>query len=81
MDECLQVLAEKPESPADEVLVQHVKIQLVMETLTRAPWHEVESVDFDLAKALYLKALEQQLQELKTKIPPRLTQDGRLYRG
>jgi hypothetical protein len=81
MDECLQTLAEKQECPADEVLVQQVKLQLIVEKVAQIPWHdgEIENTESIRAPpALYLKALQSQLQEVKRKLPPELQRNGKL---
>ena len=81
MDECLQTLAEKQECPTDEVLVQQVRLQLIVEKVTQAPRYDGEIENTELIRAppaLYLKALQSQLQEVKRKLPSELQQNGKL---
>jgi hypothetical protein len=81
MDECLQTLAEKQECPTDEVLVQQVRLQLIVEKVTQARWHDGEIENAGPVRAppaFYLKALQSQLQEVKRKLPPESQQNGKL---
>lgn len=81
LDECLQMLAEKQEYPADTFLVHQVKLQLIVEKVSQAPWHDglVDSIDsMKVPPAFYLKALRAQLRDFKQNIPPELQQNGKL---
>jgi hypothetical protein len=77
MDECLQKLAEK----ARMSKVQQVRLQLIVEKVAQAPWHdrEIENVEpIRAPPAFYLKALQSQLQEVKRKLPPESLRNGKL---
>ena len=79
LEDCIAVLAEKKEYPSDTLLIQMVKLQLIMEKVGQCPWHEAheEFTDFARAPAIfYLKALQVQLQDFKTEIPPEIQKNG-----
>ena len=81
MDECIRTLEEKQECPADEVLVQQVRLQFIVEKVVQAPWHDGESEHAGPMRAppsFYLKGLQSQLQEVKRKLPPESRQNGKL---
>src|SRR5271170_1606627 len=81
MDECLQMLAEKQECPTDEILVQQVRLQLIVEKVVQAPWHDGEIENAERVRAppaFYLKALQSQLQEVRRKLPPESLRNGKL---
>ncbi|KKA17557.1 hypothetical protein T310_8508 [Rasamsonia emersonii CBS 393.64] len=74
MEECLQVLAEKPEYPTDEVFVYQIRLHLITEKAVPISIRnrEVEQVENLRGSILYLKGLQSQLQDVKSKIPPHL---------
>ncbi|KAI4285158.1 MAG: hypothetical protein L6R35_004724 [Caloplaca aegaea] len=75
LDECLEVLNEKHESPIDDILVQQVRMQLIVEKVTRGPWNDgaIKTAEHsNVPLCFYLNALQSQLQEVKSKIPPYL---------
>ncbi len=74
LDECVAVLADNKELPTDTLLVHLVKLQLIVEEVGRAPWHEGYGDATRSARApptFYLKALQAQLHDFKAKIPLR----------
>ena len=79
MDECLQVLEETKEHPTDILLVQQVKFQLLIEKVSHGPWQDVamDSLDMKGLPALYLKALQTQLHDLKSNVPLELRENGK----
>lgn len=75
MDECIAVLAEKKEQSTDTLLIYLVKLQLIVEKIAQAPWHEGCEDAIDSVRApptFYLKALQAQLQDCKANIPPEI---------
>ena len=79
LDECIAVLGEKDEHPTDQLLVHLVKLQLVVEKAGQAPWHEERddpNGSVRVPPIFYLKALQVQLQDFKTRIPPRIQGNG-----
>ncbi|CAD6586535.1 MAG: hypothetical protein ASARMPREDX12_002379 [Alectoria sarmentosa] len=73
--ECLTVLAESKEHPSDVLLAHLVKLQLVVERLRQAPWHDGHGDPTGLARAppaFYLKALQAELQDIRVKLPPEI---------
>lgn len=79
LDECLEVLNDKHESPVDDILVQQVRMQLIVEKITRGPWNDgvISTAEHsNVPLCFYLNALLSQLQEVKTKIPPHLKDNG-----
>jgi len=79
LDECLEVLNEKHESPIDDILVQQVRMQLIVEKVTWGPWNDgaIKTAEHsNVPLCFYLNALQSQLQEVKTKIPPYLKDNG-----
>lgn len=77
MEECLQILAERPECPTDKILVQQVKLQLIVEKVNHCPWlREAGNAEsMGAPPAFYLEALKLQLQEAKRQIPIDLQQN------
>ena len=75
MDECIAVLAEKKEQSTDTLLIYLVKLQLMVEKIGQAPWHEGCEDATSSVRApptFYLKALQAQLQDYKANIPPEI---------
>ena len=73
MDECIAVLAENKEQPTDTLLIHLVKLQLIIERIGQAPWHEECGNTTGSVRApptFYLKALQAQLKDCKANIPP-----------
>ena len=81
LDECIAVLGQKDEHPTDPLLIHLVKLQLVVEKAGQAPWHEERddpNGSVRVPPIFYLKALQAQLQEFRTRIPPSI-QGNRTY--
>ena len=81
MEECLQTLAAEQECPLDEVLVQQVRLQLVVEKVTQASWHEgwtVHGACAEVPPAFYIKALQSQLQDIKRGFSAESMRNGKL---
>ena len=79
LDECIAVLGEADEHPTDLLLVHLVKLQLIVEKAGQAPWHEERddpNGSVRVPPIFYLKALQAQLQDFKTRIPPSLQRNG-----
>ena len=79
LDECVAVLGEKCEHPTDLLLIHLVKLQLVVEKAGQAPWHEERddpNGSVRVPPIFYLKALQAQIQDFKTRIPPSLQGNG-----
>jgi len=74
MDECLKMLSERPEWNGDEVLVALVRIQLLVEQLTRAVWQSSEKAP----PGFFVSALKTQLYDLKAQFPPHIQQNRKL---
>ncbi|KAL1963469.1 hypothetical protein VTN77DRAFT_8370 [Rasamsonia byssochlamydoides] len=74
LEECLRMLAEKPEYPTDEAFVYQIRLQLIIEKAVPicVRNREVEQVESLRVSILYLKGLQSQLQDVKSKIPPHL---------
>jgi hypothetical protein len=80
LDECLRMLAENREYPTDMLLAHFVRLQLIIERVTQAPWHDgpVDAAGSVRAPSVfYLKALQAQLEDFKRDVPPELQQNGR----
>ena len=81
MNECLQVLKEKPESFTDEVLVQQVRMQLILEKMALNTWYEetIECAEYTRTPALFhIPRLQAQLQQVKASFSPRIQSNGKL---
>lgn len=73
----MQLLATTQEHPNDILLVHFIRLQLLAENVERAPWSDAYVESSDLIKTpahFYLKALQSQLQALKTSVAPHLQQ-------
>ena len=73
------VLAEEKEQPSDALLTDLVRLQLIVERVGRAPWHEGQSDATGSTRApssFYLKALQAQLQDFRTKLCPEIQDNG-----
>ena len=73
MDECLRILDEWKECPADEILVQQVRLQLIVEkaALALGTWNDgaMESAEHvKMPLSFYLQALHSQLREVKNSL-------------
>ena len=71
LDECVTVLEEEKECPTDTLLVHLVKLQLIVEKVGQAPWHD--GYDSTTRSAMtpavfYVNAMQAQLQEVKANI-------------
>lgn len=73
MDDCLQALEQSPEWEGDELLVALVKIQLIVEQLTRAVWQSADNTP----PPFFASALRTQLVDLKNQFPIHI-QENRL---
>ncbi|KAK4099452.1 hypothetical protein N658DRAFT_164545 [Parathielavia hyrcaniae] len=71
MDECLQALSEQREWEGDDLLVAQVKVQLIVEQLTRTSSQSTDGIP----PGYVLSALRAQLQTLKAQLPPHLQQN------
>lgn len=69
MTECLDVLSLNPESPYDEMFTHQVRLQRVA--------GEAESAKITMASPppFYLSVLQTKVNDIKTKISPRLQQE------
>lgn len=71
-DECLRIIETQKECVSDALLVQLVKLRLISENVTNAPWSsamvEREHVMRPPA-TFYLKSLEVQLHQFKSNVP------------
>jgi len=79
-NECLRVLETQKETASDMLLVQLVKLRLISEKLIDAPWsgavtHGDQSVR--PPAMFYLKSLESQIQDFKSKIPNELADNSK----
>jgi hypothetical protein len=72
MDECLQALSQEREWEGDDLLVAQVKVQLIVEQLTRATSQSPDG----LPPGYVLSALRSQLQNTKAQLPLHLQQNG-----
>ena len=73
------VLAEEKEQPSDMLLTDLVRLQLIVEKVGRAPWHEGQNDATGSTRApsiFYLKALQAQLQDFRMKICPEIQDNG-----
>ena len=80
LDEYLQALEESKEHPADVLLVQLVRLQLIVEHAAQAPWNDEQSDirgSFRAPSVFYLNALQERMREFKNHIPPALLQNGK----
>ena len=79
MDECMTVLVEEKEQRSDALLTDLVRLQLIVERVGRAPWYEGQNYATGSTRApltFYLKALQAQLQDFRTKICPEIQDNG-----
>ncbi|RAQ57753.1 hypothetical protein COH20_004252 [Aspergillus flavus] len=78
MEECLTTLAESDESPNDTVLVQITRSRLLADIISQGPWSQ-NLYDIDTASrapaSFHMKAMQTQLQTLKSKIPVNLAEN------
>ena len=80
----MTVLAEEKEQPSDALLTDLVRLQIIVEKVGRAPWHEGQNDATGSIRApsiFYLKALQTQLQDFKTKIHPEIIDNGKKALG
>ncbi|KAK3903975.1 transcriptional regulator WAR1 [Staphylotrichum tortipilum] len=77
MDECLQALSQRQEWEGDDLLVAQVKVQLIVEQLTRATTQAPDGVP----PAYALSALRTQLHSIKAQLPPHLQQNDTILSG
>jgi hypothetical protein len=73
MEECMQVLTEKQESPLDRNLVLLVRMQLITDDAIRSYGTTTDSSEnVRMIHNMHIKALHARLQEVKAQIPPDL---------
>ena len=75
----MTVLAEEKEQPSDALLIDLVRLRLIVEKVGRAPWNEGQNDSTSSTKApsaFYLKALQAQLQDFRTKVCPEIQDNG-----
>ncbi|KAK3360511.1 hypothetical protein B0T25DRAFT_629588 [Lasiosphaeria hispida] len=76
MEECLQVLEEKDESPLDRILVCMVKLRLIGDETTKSQAvGSSEPSELRLLQAFQVRALSSQIQTIKQSLPPSLQAD------
>jgi hypothetical protein len=84
MDDSLRLLSENKELPSDILLVLLIRIQLIKERIRHAPWNEASS-DADTsvraAPFFYLKALKEQMEDLKRENPTEFQDKCKLNLG
>jgi hypothetical protein len=69
-NECLRVIETQNEVASDILLVQQVKLRLISERATNAPWSSAMIDDSTNPPAMfYLRSLETQLHAFKSSIP------------
>ena len=73
MDECLQILDEGQECATDEILVQQVRLQLLVDRVTRDTWTDKP---MRAPLSYYLHALHLQFQEIKDSLSPQSQRNG-----
>ncbi|KAE9370271.1 hypothetical protein N431DRAFT_559479 [Stipitochalara longipes BDJ] len=74
-NECLRVIETQKEADSDVLLVQLVKLRLILEKVTDAPWSGAVTQGDQSARPpamFYLKSLESQIRDFKSKIPSEL---------
>lgn len=72
MDECLQELSQQREWEGDDLLVAQVKVQVIVEQLTRATSQSHDGIP----PAYVLSTLRTQLQNTKAQLPIHLQHNG-----
>lgn len=80
MDQCLDELSRNPETPNDEILVTQVRMQLVVEQLSRATWQFYEP-QVGLGSAgpplPFISALHSQREKIKKELPRSIERQGK----
>ncbi|KAK4126938.1 hypothetical protein N657DRAFT_630866 [Parathielavia appendiculata] len=71
MDDCLQVLSQQREWEGDNLLVAQVKVQLILEQLTRVTSQSTDGIP----PGYVLSALRAQVQTIRAQLPPHLQQN------
>jgi hypothetical protein len=80
--ECLSVLESKKEFESDALLVQLVKLRLISERVTEAPWSGVIIPAHHIASTpavFNLKSLEAQLHHSKSNIPYEIADNSKSF--
>jgi hypothetical protein len=75
MNECLEILSQSKDCPADETLVQQVRLQLIVEKVAKAPLYngDIGVAEYGmLPPAVYARAPQSQLQGVKDNIATKL---------
>ena len=82
LDECLRLLLENADSSEDTssdlFLVQIIRIQLIIEKIAQAPWHDPSFGAAEIPPQFFIHALEAQLENTRKEIPPALAKNGTL---
>jgi hypothetical protein len=79
-NECLRVIETQNEVASDILLVQQVKLRLISERVTDAPWSSamIQADDSTNPPAMfYLRSLETQLHAFKSSIPGELADNSK----
>ena len=77
MDDCLDLLLEEKVYATDVFFVQLVKLRLVVERVSQAPWNDGQAQTGRAPAVFYVKALQERFREVKNGIPSELLQDSR----
>ena len=82
MEECLHILSETHDCPADVVLVLQVRIQLLLHRANQMGWSAggIDSENNDspmIPPAFFLKSVQSQLQQLKSGLSTEIQQNGK----
>ena len=80
LEECIAVLQEKKECPTDTLLIHLVKLQLIVEKVGQAPWHDGHDFATHPPRTpavFYLNALQAQLEAFKVNVHPDIQRNGK----
>ena len=76
------MLEEKKELPTDTLLIHMVKLQLIVEKVGQAPWHDGHDAATRCAKTpavFYLIAMQAQIEEFKVNITHDIQRNGKKH--
>ncbi|KIW11142.1 hypothetical protein PV08_10442 [Exophiala spinifera] len=78
MEQCVQVLSEKKESPLDDLLLAQVRFHRLSQRLQPAAWcyEDIGNPDSKVPVAFYFKALELNVQRTMEGLSPQAQKDG-----
>jgi len=79
-NECLCILETQQEAPSDALLVRIVRLRLICEKVIEAHWSGAVNLGDQSARPpaiFYLKSLESQIQDFKSKIPLELANNSK----